>query len=65
MVTASGMTKALEIKPMPDADGIGQTALDSIENDLFSKFWAQNRQKLTESTYIVYLYAQLPILYCH
>ena len=38
LVTASGMPTALEIKPMPNADGIGQTALDGIENEIFRGF---------------------------
>ena len=38
LVTASGKPRALEIKPMPNADGIGQTALDGIENEIFRGF---------------------------
>ena len=34
----------------PNADGIGTTALDGIENDFFGEFWAQNHPKLTENT---------------
>ena len=38
LVTASAMPTALRIKPMPNADGIGQTALDGIEIDFFGEF---------------------------
>ena len=38
LVTASAMPTALKIKPMPNADGIGQTALGGIENAYFSQF---------------------------
>ena len=38
LVTASAMPTALKIKPMPNADGIEQTALGGIENAYFSGF---------------------------
>ena len=38
LVTASAMPTELKIKPMPNANGIGQTALDGIENAYFGGF---------------------------
>ena len=38
LVTASAMPTALEIKQMPNAGGIGKTALDGIEIAFFGRF---------------------------
>ena len=49
------MPTALKIKLMPNADGIGQTALDGIENEIFWGFRAQNHQKLTKKYIVIYI----------
>ena len=38
LVTASAMPMALKIKQMPNASGIGNTALDGIEIAFFGRF---------------------------
>lgn len=57
------MPTALEIKPMPNADGIGQTALDGIENEIFGGFWAQNHQKLTKKYIVIYIPTNFNFIY--
>ena len=45
LVTASAMPTALKIKQMPNAGGIGKTALDGIEIASFGRFGAQIHEK--------------------
>ena len=46
---------ACRFQPMPNADGIGQPALDGIENVNFWGFWAQNHQKLSKKYILLYM----------
>ena len=63
LVTASAMPTALKIKPMPNADGIEQTALAGIENAYFSGFQAKIHQKSYRNSHAHHVISFMDILY--
>ena len=52
----NNLSRHAENQPMLNADGIGQPALDGIENVNFWGFWAQNHQKMAKIYSNLYVY---------